>query len=115
MRLSFYPVTAQNAFIHVTSLPPPRVPWQITGNHWLALPCIHPADGAMYAVGVVHRGARAAIELAGSADFVSGAGAPLLRPTIVADGQRIELAQHGIAWERALNWLPTFTCSAGNL
>src|SRR5512143_346125 len=97
------------------ALPLPSVPWQITGNHWLALPCLHPADGALHAVGVVHRGARAAIELAGSRDFVSGAGAPLLRPTIVADGQRIELAQHGIAWERALNWLPTFTCSAGSL
>ncbi len=97
------------------ALPLPSVPWQITGNHWLALPCIHPADGALHAVGVVHRGSRAAVELAGSSDFVSGDGTPLLRPTIVADGQRIELAQHGIAWERALNWLPTFTCSAGNL
>ena len=96
-------------------LPIPTVPWQVTGNHWLALPCIHPADGSLHAVGVVHRGARAAIEIAGDADFVSGAGPALLRPTIVADGERVELAQHGIAWERALNWLPTFTCSAGNL
>ncbi|HEX2718253.1 MAG TPA: hypothetical protein VHM67_11275 [Gemmatimonadaceae bacterium] len=97
------------------SLPLPAVPWQITGNHWLAIPCIHPADGAIHAIGVVHRGARAAVELAGDAGFVGGLGPALARPTIVADGQRIELAQHGIAWERALNWLPTFTCSAKSL
>jgi len=93
----------------------PPVPWQVTGNHWLALPCIHPADGSLHAVGVIHRGARAAIELAGSADFAAGSGPPLVRPTLVVDGQRIELAQHGMAWERALNWLPTFTCSTGNI
>jgi len=93
----------------------PPVPWQVTGNHWLALPCIHPADGSLHAVGVIHRGARAAIELAGSADFAAGIGPPLVRPTLVVDGQRIELAQHGMAWERALNWLPTFTCSTGNI
>ncbi|HVD04881.1 MAG TPA: hypothetical protein VNB89_02645 [Gemmatimonadaceae bacterium] len=98
-----------------TALPMPPVPWQVTGNHWLALPCIHPADGSLHAVGVIHRGARAAIELAGSADFAAGSGPPLVRPTLVVDGQRIELAQHGMAWERALNWLPTFTCSTGNI
>src|SRR5204862_342171 len=74
--------TRQNAFAHVTLLPPPRVPWQITGNHWIALPCIHPADGSVHALGVLHRGSRSAIELAASADFLSGTGVPLLKPTI---------------------------------
>ena len=32
----------------MTQLPPPTVPWQITGNHWLALPCIHPADASIH-------------------------------------------------------------------
>jgi len=40
------------------------MPWQVTGNHWLSLPCIHPADGSLYALGVLHRGARAALEFA---------------------------------------------------
>ena len=57
----------------------PPVPWQITGNHWLALPCIHPADGAVYAVGLLHRGARAAVEFAGAAGFSDGEAPPLLR------------------------------------
>ena len=97
------------------ALPIPTVPWQITGNHWLALPCIHPADASVHAVGVLHRGARSAIEIAGSPDFLAASGPALLRPTVVVDGERLELAQHGIAWERALNWLPTFTCTAGTL
>ena len=31
----------------VSTAPPPPVPWQFTGNHWLTVPCIHPADGAV--------------------------------------------------------------------
>lgn len=93
----------------------PSVPWQLTGNHWLTLPCINPADGAIHAVGVMHRGARAAIEFAGSPDFASGRGTPLLGPVLRVDGQVRALAAEGIAWERAAGWLPTFTCSVGPL
>lgn len=97
------------------TLPPPTVPWQVTGNHWLSLPCIHPADGAIHAVGVLHRGARAAVEFAGSAEFADGQGAPLLRPSLRVNGAVRELSTEGIAWERAVQWLPTFTCTAGGL
>ncbi len=97
----------------LSSLPVPRVPWQITGNHWLALPCIHPATGAVHAVGMLHRGTRSAIEFAGDAGFVDGEGAPLLRPTIEVDGTVHEFAGARMAWERALEWLPTFTCQLG--
>ncbi|CAN5186507.1 hypothetical protein BH23GEM2_BH23GEM2_09500 [soil metagenome] len=80
----------------------------MTGNHWLALPCIHPADGSLHAVGVVNRAARAAVEFAGSADFLDGGGTALVRPVLTVGGERRELAAGGIAWERALGWLPTF-------
>lgn len=93
----------------------PSVPWQLTGNHWLALPCINPADGGIHAIGVLNRGARAAIEFAGSANFENGAGVPLCVPTIRVDGVVHALAAEGIAWERALGWLPTFTCTIGSL
>jgi len=99
----------------VPSRPIPSIPWQTTGNHWLSLPCIHPADGAVYALGVLHRGARAAIEFAGAADFEQGLGQPLLRPVVRVDGVVRELAAEGIAWERAVGWLPTFTCAVGSL
>lgn len=93
----------------------PTVPWQLTGNHWLSIPCINPADGAIHALGVLHRGARAAIEVAGGTDFVAGQAAPLLRPVIRINGTEHALAAEGIAWERAVGWLPTFTCTIGSL
>jgi hypothetical protein len=96
-------------------MPIPEVPWQLTGNHWLALPCIHPADASVHALGVLHRGARAALEFAGSPDFLAGTGAPLLRPVLRVDGVVKELGAQGLAWESALSWLPTFTCSIDGL
>ncbi len=94
---------------------PPQIPWQVTGNHWLSLPCVHPADGSRAALGVLHRGSRAAVEFAGDADFMAGTGAPLLKPTLRVNGVVRELAEQGIAWERAVQWLPTFTCTVGSL
>lgn len=95
--------------------PIPRVPWQTTGNHWLSLPCIHPVTGAVHAVGVLHRGARSAIEFAGAPEFADGGGAPLFGPVFRVNGERRDLAGEGIAWERAVGWLPTFTCTVGTL
>jgi hypothetical protein len=93
----------------------PNVPWQLTGNHWLAIPCIHPADGSIHAIGVVHRGARAAVEFAGGADFIDGTAPALLKPIVEIDGQAHDLAGGAMAWERALEWLPTFTCTIGDV
>ena len=93
----------------------PNVPWQLTGNHWLAIPCIHPADGSIHAIGVVHRGARAAVEFAGGADFIDGNAPALLKPIVEIDGQVHDLSRGAMAWERALEWLPTFTCTIGDV
>lgn len=94
---------------------PPPIPWQLTGNHWLSLPCIHPADASVHAIGVLHRGARSAIEFAGHPDFVNGTGPALLRPSVEIDGVRHDLSAGQIAWERAFGWIPTFTCTVGGL
>ena len=93
--------------------PPPKVPWQLTGNHWLSLPCIHPADGAVYAVGFLHRGTRSAIEFAGAPRFVDGEGPPLLRLRLRLGRDVHEFASAPMVWERALAWLPTFTWTLG--
>jgi hypothetical protein len=93
----------------------PTIPWQVTGNHWVALPCVNPVDGSVHALGILHRGARSAVEFAGGADFLAGGGPALLRPVLSVAGERIELAQGGIAWERAFHWLPTFTATVGEL
>lgn len=99
----------------MTPVPLPRVPWQVTGNHWISLPCIHPADAAVHALGVLHRGARSAIELAGGPEFIGGTAPALVRPVITIAGVRRELAAETMAWERALGWLPTFTCPLGDV
>ena len=99
----------------MTLLPPPRIPWQITGNHWLSLPCIHPADGSLHALGVLHSGSRSAIELAGSPDFLGGGGAPLLKPSVTHGGRTYDLSTTQMAWERALSWIPTFTCALDSI
>ncbi|MEP7347856.1 MAG: hypothetical protein ABI877_21475, partial [Gemmatimonadaceae bacterium] len=99
----------------VVSTPIPQVPWQITGNHWLAVPCIHPGDGGIYAMGVLHRGSRAAVEFAGGRDFLEGRGAALARPVLEIDGQRVVLDSTSLAWERAYGWLPTFTCTIADI
>ena len=93
----------------------PAVPWQLTGNHWLALPCIHPADGAIHAVSMLHRGARAAVEFAGSERFIDGGGDALMRPVVEIDGEVHDLARGTMVWERAAQWLPTFTCTLGDV
>src|SRR5207253_632819 len=89
---------------NVSLRPPPRVPWQLTGNHWLSLPCIHPADASVFAVGVLHRGTRSAIEIAGGAGFVEGDAPPLLRPRLRLDGVEHTFADAPMVWERALGW-----------
>ena len=101
----------------MTQLPPPSIPWQITGNHWVALPCIHPADASIHAIGMLHRAARSAIEFAGSPQFLNPeTGSPALaRPTLDVDGVRHELSDVPIAWERAMGWIPMFTCTIADL
>ena len=97
----------------VTPIPP--VPWQVTGNHWIALPCIHPVDGAIHAVGTLHRGARAAVEFAGGSGFTDGTAAPIARPVLRIEGEPVDWATVPLAWERAFGWLPTFTATIGSL
>ena len=99
----------------MSRLPAPSVAWQLTGNHWLALPCIDPNDGSLRALGVLHRGARAAVEVAGGPEFLDGEGAPLLRPALRVDGVAKPLGGVGLAWERALEWIPTFTATIDSL
>jgi hypothetical protein len=95
--------------------PLPSIPWTVTGNHWVSLPCIHPADASVHAVGLLHRGARAAIEFAGGAEFVEGGAPALLQPRLVVNGKEVALGAGGLAWERAMDWIPAFTAQAGGL
>lgn len=95
--------------------PIPPIPWQLTGNHWISLPCIHPVDGSLHAVGTLHRGARAAVEFAGGSEFAGGKEPALARPVLTIDGALVEWSNTTLAWERAFGWLPTFTATIGTL
>ena len=95
--------------------PPPKIPWQVTGNHWLTVPCIHPADASIHLVGALHAQSRAAVEFGGNADFLEGRGAPLARLFLMVNRKRTELGGEGISWERESGWLPTFSARVGEL
>jgi hypothetical protein len=64
---------------------------------------------------MLHRGARAAVEFAGGPSFAEGNAPPLARLSFSVNGSPVPLAPGGLAWERALEWLPTFTGAAGPL
>lgn len=94
-------------------LPPPSVPWQITGNHWLSIPCIHPLDASIHLLGVVNADARASIEFAGSPGYADGP--PLIQLAVWIDDEPQEIGAVGMTWERELSWLPTFSRTFGDL
>jgi hypothetical protein len=60
---------------------------------------------------MLHRGARAAVEFAGGPSFADGAAPPLARLGFTVNGAALPLARSGLAWERAMEWMPTFTAS----
>jgi hypothetical protein len=93
----------------------PAVPWQVTGNHWVSLPCIHPADASIHVIGTVHAGLRGAVEFAGDRNFVEGTGNPLIRIVVEVNGERMALGAEGIAWERESGWIPSFSARAGDI
>jgi len=95
--------------------PIPQVPWHVTGNHWVTVPCIHPGDASIHMIGAVHAGLRGAVELAGQDQFLDGAALPLFQVTISRGANRFPLGMGGIAWERIAGWIPTFRCRVGDL
>jgi len=97
------------------SVAPPSIPWQGTGNHWLSLPCIHPVDASIHLAGVVHAGARSAIEFAGSERYLEGDGPALIALRVAVDGVPRQIGSERMVWERELSWLPTFSCPLGDV
>ena len=97
------------------TIPVPRVPWQVTGNHWVSLPCIHPADASIHLVGTVNARLRGAVEFAGDGRYLEGSATPLIRIVFEVGGERVTLGSEGIAWERDSGWIPTFSARVGPL
>ncbi|HVF40541.1 MAG TPA: hypothetical protein VM939_11640 [Gemmatimonadaceae bacterium] len=87
----------------------------MTGNHWVTLACIHPMDASIHLIGVLHAGARAAVEFAGSPEFADGTGNPIARLSLELDGQMHPLGAEGLTWEREVGWVPSFGCRIGDV
>jgi hypothetical protein len=69
----------------------------------------------VFAVGVLHRGTRSSIELAGADGFLDAEGPPLLRPRIRLGERLLQFSDAPMVWERAYGWLPTFTWTHGDI
>lgn len=90
----------------VIETPPRYIP---TGNLYVSLPSISRDNAGVYRVGVLHMGANALLELAGS----EADGQPLLRPVIEHHGTAITLPP--LKWRRERFWLPYFTADCDGL
>jgi hypothetical protein len=72
-------------------------------------------DGSLHLLGLLHRGARAAVEFSGGAEFLTGAAPALAKPVLHVNGVPVDLSKHAMAWERGQQWLPTFTTTVDSL
>ena len=55
------------------------------------------------------------MEVAGAPDFENGTGEPLLRLVFEVAGTALDLSASRMAWQRVLEWLPTFNSTIGDL
>jgi len=88
-----------------------HVDWEFTANHYLALPAISPADGAIQGATILHRGMASQVCWSGSATG-SLDGPALLRPVVLVDGETRPFA--AVRWERLDRWIPRLSCEAGD-
>lgn len=80
---------------------------EFTGNHYVALPAIDRADGAVREINVLHRGMASLLAWTGAP-----AGAPLLRFRVRVDGAERPLAR--VRWERLDRWIPRLVADLGD-
>ena len=80
--------------------------WEVTGNHYLAVPFLSRVDGGIHRLNVLHRGALGLLEWA-SARGVEPAGAPPLLAPELREGDRT-LPLDALTWERLERWIPRF-------
>jgi hypothetical protein len=85
--------------------------WELTGNHYLALPCISLPDGAIHAANVGHRGMACLVSWTGEREPAPD-GVPLARLRVVVEG--VERALADVQWERLDRWVPRLTAELGD-
>jgi uncharacterized protein len=89
---------------HIAHLP--------TGNDYVSLPTVRPADGGVERFGVLHQGSVSLLEVCGDSPATKRPGDhSVLRPFLVVDG-RVQPLANVLRWERLAHWLPRFRWSA---
>jgi hypothetical protein len=76
--------------------------WELTANHYVAVPLLARADGSIHSLNVLHRAAHGLLEWSGALE--PDAGEPLLRPRLRLNGAPLVL--DGLTWERLERWIP---------
>ena len=79
--------------------------WVLTGNHYLAFPCVHPETGAIHRANVLHRGLLGLVEWAATPE-PDLAGEALLTPEFAVDGRRV--APEPFTRDHLDRWIPVF-------
>ena len=89
-----------------------RSEWELTWNHYLALPWIERSAGSIHGVNILHRGMASLVTWAGSGEPAPG-GRPLLRLR-VAEGTVDEL-EPALTFERLDRWILRWTGRFGEV
>ncbi len=86
--------------------------WEVTGNHYVAMPYIALRDGSIHELNVVHRGWNGLVSWAAER-IPDQDGEALLRVRFLVDGEVCEAG--GLKWERLDRWLPRYRARIGAL
>mgnify|MGYP001199964715 FL=1 len=81
----------------------------VTGNEWVTLPDISPADAGIATVNLVHMGCRGLVEWVGPEEPSGHAGlgrAPFLTPYIESGEGQSDVLDPSWTWERMGDWIP---------
>ncbi len=80
--------------------------WEVTGNHFVAFPCVSRRDGGIHRLNVLHRGALGLLEWASARDATRDGGVALLAPEVRVEGRALSLG--ALRWDRLERWIPRF-------
>lgn len=81
----------------------------VTGNEWVSLPDISPADAGIATLNLIHMGSRGLVEWVGPDKPSGQAGperAPFLAPYIAGHAGEVIALESSWEWERMADWIP---------
>jgi hypothetical protein len=86
--------------------------WEVTGNHYLAMPFLALQDGSIHGLNVVHRGLNSMLSW-GAERIAHTEGEALLRSRFIINGEAQDAK--GLAWDRLDRWMPRYRARVGDI